>query len=295
MPVGVWIRYSPAMLNFENNEWRFDTPGPIASGVSLAFLDMINRIAGQVDRKFALEIFKEHFAAAAGETFSPSSTEGWAAKDLEETMDRAASNAPMFIGAFCAACQGLRARSQDPKLALPDANRINRILAEHGAGFEIQGNNLVASRQHRPIVVPERAPSLDEQAEELVHRSLATAERALGEGNGRQAVQELLWLLETIMTAFRGPSGAEGSIQGKYFSKILAELQRNSRGSHQAQILDWMKTLYGFLSSPAGGGIRHGLDLAEGVPVPINESRLYCNLIRSYITYLIEEHQRLKR
>ena len=52
-------------------------------------------------------------------------------------------------------------------------------------------------------------------------------------------------------------------------------------------------TLHGFLSSPTGAGIRHGVDLKDGVAIQINEAHLYCNLIRSYITYLIEEHERL--
>ena len=49
-------------------------------------------------------------------------------------------------------------------------------------------------------------------------------------------------------------------------------------------------TLHGFLSSPTGGGVRHGLDLKDGVARADHEARLYCNLIRSYITYLPEEH-----
>lgn len=58
-------------------------------------------------------------------------------------------------------------------------------------------------------------------------------------------------------------------------------------------ILGWIMTLHGYLSSPTGGGIRHGLDLREGLAVQAGEARLYCNLIRSYITFLIGEHERL--
>ena len=48
-----------------------------------------------------------------------------------------------------------------------------------------------------------------------------------------------------------------------------------------------MMNLRGFLSSPTGGGIRHGLDLTDGKSIQINEARLHCNLNRSYVTYLI--------
>jgi hypothetical protein len=62
-----------------------------------------------------------------------------------------------------------------------------------------------------------------------------------------------------------------------------------------AAILNWMTTLHGYLSSPTGGGVRHGVDLKSGIAIQAHEARLYCNLIRSYITYMIEEHERRTR
>lgn len=56
-----------------------------------------------------------------------------------------------------------------------------------------------------------------------------------------------------------------------------------------------MMNLHGYLSSPTGGGIRHGLDLKEGIAVQAVEARLYCNLAKSYITFLVSEHERLSR
>ena len=56
-----------------------------------------------------------------------------------------------------------------------------------------------------------------------------------------------------------------------------------------------MMQLHGYLSSPTGGGVRHGVDLNEGMEFGITEARLYCNLIRSYLTFLIAEHERLHR
>ena len=107
-------------------------------------------------------------------------------------------------------------------------------------------------------------------------------------------MQEVLWLLETIATAFRGLNLSDGSIQGRYFNKIIGELRQRGRG-HQEQILQWMMTLHGYLSSPTGGGVRHGTDLNEGLALGIDEARLYCNLIRSYLTFLMAEHDRVSR
>lgn len=54
-----------------------------------------------------------------------------------------------------------------------------------------------------------------------------------------------------------------------------------------------MDTMYGYLSSPGGGQIRHGMNLRDDIQLNRNEARLYCNLIRSYVEYLLGEHERL--
>lgn len=115
----------------------------------------------------------------------------------------------------------------------------------------------------------------------------------MAEGRLRLAVQEILWLLETVSTAFRGVSTQDGSITGSYFNKIVGDLRAIERGRTLDQVLRWVVALHGYLSAPTGGGVRHGIDLREGVVVDVGEARLYCNLIRSYITFLITEHERL--
>jgi hypothetical protein len=112
-----------------------------------------------------------------------------------------------------------------------------------------------AERGRRPGSV-----GLDEQAQELIQRSLGDSEKFLLEGRGRAAVQEVLWLLETISTAFRDLDTETGTIQGKYFNKIAADLQKHNRGKTLDQVLGWITALHGYLSSPTGGGVRHGAD-----------------------------------
>lgn len=279
------------MLKFDG-KWRFDSPGQVETEVVERFRDLIDRIAGQANGKAILEHFKSHFSRAAGVSWRPSSDARWASDDLDEKMAEAAVNAPMFIEAFYDGCEALRAKN--PDMETPDPGRMNRILSEAGAGYQIDPPNLVATRTHIPIAVPAQPPSLDAQAAEMIARSLEASERFLAEGSGRQAVQEVLWLLESIATAFRSPEVFDGGIQGRYFNKIIGDLQRRGR-DHQEQILKWMMTLHGYLSSPTGGGVRHGVDLKEGRPLGIDEARLYCDLIRSYMTFVIAEHERLSR
>jgi hypothetical protein len=170
-------------------EWEYESPGPITPGVSTAFLQVINRIGSKASAKRIFEFFKTYFASAAGETCSSSSDTSWAATDLERHMDSAAANAPLFIDAFYTACEKLRA--SNPDLPIPDVKRINRILADNGAAYQIRDSELVATRVHEAIAVPEEAPTLDEQAHAFIDEALATSKRALDRGDGRQAVQEL--------------------------------------------------------------------------------------------------------
>lgn len=122
------------MLTFDNR-WRFDSPGPIEGDVEAGFLDLINRISGQGQRKAILEHFKARFAAAANVQYYPSSNERFAVEDLTTAMGKAATNAPLFIEAFWTACEQLQ--RGNPEMVMPDAARINRILADAGAGYQL--------------------------------------------------------------------------------------------------------------------------------------------------------------
>lgn len=278
-------------LNFRG-DWRYDSPGPIPREVISAFMGLIGKIANQRGRWSTLEHFKSYFAEAAGRSASRSSTESWAESDLEEEMGWAAENAPLFIEAFYDGCEALA--SED--LTLPGVDRINRILAEHQTGYEIRPPDLISVHAHAPIAPPERMVSLHAAAHDQLRQSWATAEQMLNAGQDRPAVQEMLWLLESISTEFEGMQIDDATkVRGHYFNAIAKDLRRHRAGTTFAQVLDWMTTLHGYLSSPTGGGVRHGAKLREGIAVNPDEARLYCDLIRSYIRYLIGEHERLSR
>jgi len=259
------------MLKFDG-AWRFDSPGEIAPGVIGSFYDLINRIAAQADRKSILEYFKSYFANAAGRTYYRSSDIRWAESDLRDYMNQAGSNAPLFIETFYDACEALHARN--PEITVPDVARINRVLFENDAGYEIRPPDLISNNLPEPIQVPERLPSLDRQGGHS--RIFENIGATFISRDDRQAVQEILWLLETVSTAFHGLDVGDGTVEGKYFNKIAEDLRRYQKGTTLSQVLGWITALHGYLSSP-------------------NEARLFCNLIRSYASYLMAEHDRLAK
>jgi hypothetical protein len=281
------------MLNFDP-AWRFASPGPIADGVSDDFIVLIKRVAGQhANRQHVIEHYKTYFADAAGRPSYTSTSLSWAESDLRDYMAEAAENAPMFIEAFYDASKSIQ--TKNPQFVVPDDASINNILAKHRAGYEVQLPDLISRNPQVAITVQDRPPSLAEEAHQIIQRSLKQAEENLALGRGRQAVQEILWLLETVSTAFQGLPIGESTVQGKYFNKIADELRRHHKGKTIEQAINWMTTLHGYLSSPAGGGVRHGGTLKADVVMLPHEARLFCNLIRSYLSFLLDEHERLSR
>jgi hypothetical protein len=281
-----------------NGAWRFDPPPDglfvntvIPAGVVEECLDLVRKVATQGDRQSALEHFKGFFCRATGVTHVWSSNESWAETDVEHHAREAAHNAPLFIEAFYDACRAFA--GSDPDVFAPDANMINGLLAKHKVGYEIKPPRLEMreTAASAPLIaVEERPRTLAERAIEILQDSLSRSEELLSQGRGREAVQESLWLLETTATAFKGADNGYKTVEGKYFNQIARELRMARPGSTFARVLEWVAGLHGYLSSPTGGGVRHGLDLDAGVEIGPNEARLFCNLIRSYLSYLLVEH-----
>ncbi len=274
--------------------WRFRPPqddqwkkSSIPNAAVYEFLAFIRKTATQGELQDILEHFKGYFCSANGTPHVRSSNPSWAETDLQSEMFGAAANAPLFLEAFFDACEALRRKPQD--LFAPDAAMINQIFQEHDIGYEINPPNL-SFRGHTStvITVPEKPVTLAEKSVEILQQSLHRTDELLAQGQGREAVQETLWLLESVATAFRGVETETNVIQGKYFNQIVRELRALAPGSTLERVSEWVTSLHGYLSSPTGGGVRHGVDLNEGKVLSQSEARLFCNLIRSYLSFLSE-------
>jgi len=277
-----------------SGQWRFKTPeniDPISNDAINDFMSLVEKIAAQGDRWDILEGFKAFFAPAAGSTHYRSSSEGWAETDLLSYLEQTAINPPIFIEAFYDATIAIKKKE---KVQTPDFQILNEISRKHGIPFEIEPPNLVRlSKNKKLIVVPPAPPSLHESAVEILQKSIARSEQLLADGHPREAVQEMLWVLESLATGFRGIPLPAGEVRGKYFNQIADELKKANPTTTLQNALDWCERLHGYLSSPTGGGVRHGIDLKSAIQISDNEGRLFCNLIRSYVWYLQLEHERL--
>jgi hypothetical protein len=264
-------------------QWRYGSPGAMEPSAVNAFNALVHTIASQTEYSWTIfELFKGKFGGSG-----LSSSESWAISDLHHIMMASADNAATFIAAFWDGC--MQVQAEHPEIGLPDTNVVNQILFEQGLPFEVRPPDLLPRNPQTPIIVQAPDKTLGEQAVTLVHSSLDQADRLLLEQRPRQAVQEILWLLETVSTAFQGQESGSGKIEGKYFNEIIRALRVNNRGRVLAEALGWMTKMHGFLSSPSGGGVRHGSQLAADVSPTLKEAHLYCNLTRSYINYLLAE------
>lgn len=265
------------------SSWRFGDPGELDPAAANDLYHLILKITGQGESWSLLELFKSKFNGGS----STSSSESWAMSDLHSAMHGAASNAPAFIDAFWSGCEEIKASY--PNVAVPDEGVINAILAEHNEPYEVRPPKLIARGTILPPVVALPEMSLGDRARSLIEQSLVQADRFLLDQKPRQAVQEILWLLETVATAFNGRESGLGTIEGKYFNTIVRDLRKLNHGTVLSEVMGWISKLHGFLSSPSGGGVRHGIDLVAGSDLTIREAQLYCNLTRSYISYLLAE------
>ena len=284
------------MLKFPG-AWRFKPPADnewinqsIPEAAVREFREMIDKTATQGSRQDILEHFKGYFCTVVGEPHVWSSSESWADTDLWRYMTAAAQNAPLFLEAFYDACESLRSGND---LFSPDASMINEVCDQNRIGYMIQPPKLVPRTSATLVEVPNRPPSLEEKAFEIYQQSLKRSEELLRDGHAREAVQEMLWLLESVVTGFKGLDTGSDTIQGKYFNQIVKDLRRSQSGTTLDRVLDWTTALHGYLSSPTGGGIRHGIDLKAGIAISVEEARLFCNLIRSYLGFLLAQHAQL--
>lgn len=252
--------------------------------------DLIGKIAAQGERRALLEHFKGEFCAAIGAPHVWSSDEGWAYTDLHRTMHSAAQNPALFIQAFYDGCESLR---DEEDLEVPSIEFFNDLLRGHNVPYEVRPPRLLNVKGTARVPTPAPPPTLAEEAAAVVQRSLQRAEELLASGRPREAVQEMLWILESIATAFRGVRLPNGTVQGRYFNQIAKELKAAAKGTTLALVVDWATQLQGYLSSPTGGGVRHGIDLKNGIALSTEEGRLFCNLILSYVGFLMAEHARL--
>lgn len=295
------------MLEF-NQRWRVTPPENDESNLRSIptesiddFFSWISRITfsiGSENRKEVLEHFKNVFSQASGKPNYESSSVSWAESDLRSLMgDVASENAPVFIDAFWTASQTITDKFSwvDPsKILVPSEDDLNQLLKKFNIGYVIKADSLeIKNDDHKLIQIPETELSLEEETVLKIRKSLDDADKLLLQGNHRAALQEALWLLESVATVFQGHETELHSVEGKYFNKIIKDLKTAYKGQNIEMILKWITNLHGYLSSPTGGGVRHGLDLNKGIEISPNEAKLYCNLIRSYTSFLLSEYKRL--
>lgn len=295
------------MLKYPQH-WRIDPPSDgewlterVPQEACDEFVRCIYRVAKHrteiETEKDTIEKYKQAFSESIGTDYFPSSSLSWARSDLGYLIEEAASNPPLFIEAFWDGSQVLRSTDQrrvEDTFYIPDADLVNRICEKHKMGYRLDPPSLELKNETQGLIAPEEEHvSLERKARKIVFESLGRAEELLLKDRRREAVQESLWLLESISTVFEGQEIGDKQIEGKYFNEILEELYHSQRDRIFSQAIKWVQGIHGYLSSPTGGGVRHGTDLKESIELNPTEARLLVNLIRSYALFFLAEHQRL--
>jgi hypothetical protein len=199
----------------------------------------------------------------------------------------AADNAPAFIAAFWDGCEEVR--GQYPEVGLPDVDIVNGILFDHGVPYEIRPPELLARNPQTPIPVQAPEKSIGERSVELVHASLVQADRLLLEQRHARPCRISSGSLRPCRLRSRGSAPGPERSRANMSTTSSGTCAPSTPAARWPEALGWMTRMHGFLSSPSGGDVRHGTQLAADVSPTLKEAHLYCNLTRSYIGYLLAE------
>jgi hypothetical protein len=263
--------------------------GSISSDAVDEFFTFAKLTAQRGDAEEIYYIFRATFSEALGMPRYKSSSLYFAPGDAKLAMEDAANNAPVFIAAFYRACCEVMDRFGASNA--PDVAAINRLLEKHRIGYVIDPPHL--RLRDTVDVVPVTPTTLLQQAHEKFRDAVTRSEQLLQEDKGEEAVNHIWWLLESISTAFAGLTINGRVIGGDYFNEVMKGVQQAVGGSSTlGTVARWLTALQSYLSGPDQGGIRHGRQLhLEGLQP--HEAVLFCNLTRSYISYLLSEYERI--
>lgn len=254
------------------------------------FFGILTRAANRTgDPEEVYYIIRSQFSEAMGLPIYRSSSLYFAPGDARAAMDTAAENAPVFISAFYETCEQIR--QQFGSRTAPSVPVMNRLLEMHRLGYVIAPPDLAVREQVE--VVPVQSTTALEQAKARFRDAIERSRVLLEENNGDEAVAQIWWLLESIMLSFPGCRLNEQEISGTYFNEVTRSLRRAAGDAAvMGAVTRWLEALQSYLSGPSEAGIRHGRHLhMEGLKK--HEAELFCNLSRSYISYLLSEYELL--
>jgi hypothetical protein len=252
------------------------------------FFGILTRAANRTgDAEEVYYTIRAAFSEAMGLPVYRSSSMYFAAGDARTAMERAAENAPVFISAFYGTCKQIK-KQFGTKMA-PSVPVMNRLLDMHRLGYVIAPPNLALREQVE--VVPVRSSTVLQQAQVRFRDAIERSRQLLEEDKGDEAVTQIWWLLESIVLSFSGCNMNGQEIGGTYFNEVSKSLKRGAGDAAvMGAVARWLEALQSYLSGPGEAGIRHGRHLhMEGLKR--HEAELFCNLTRSYISYLLSEYE----
>lgn len=262
----------------------------IPSDALESFVGILTRAANRTnDPEEVYYIIRAEFSEAMGLPVYRSSSMYFAPGDARMAMERAADNAPLFIAAFYSACKKIKKQyGTKTVLSIP---AMNKLLEMHRLGYVVAPPNLVLREQ--VDVVPVQLSTILEQAHVRFREAIERSRQLLDEDKGDEAVTQIWWLLESIMLSLSGCKLNGEEISGSYFNEVVKSLKRLAGGfAVIGAVARWLEALQSYLSGPEEAGIRHGRRLhMEGLKK--HEAELFCNLARSYISYLLSEFELL--
>jgi hypothetical protein len=279
------------------NAWRWSSPkvpAPYVSTIPESVLEELVSLATRLSafsdkgEKAGLETFKARVCSALGRAYSESSSGSWTHTDLVALSNELSLNPPLLIEAYVTAAKLLTDGKGQPVLV--DPAPINVILERGSVGFVVRGDSIVLRGGVEPDISP--APTLIEQSNQELAAAWTRAEELLGEGQNREAVTAIWWVVESVLTVFKGRKVGSSVVEGAYFNEILKSLKKAAPNTFIRLSLSLSAQLQELLSDPKKAAVRHGgtFDMARMSP---REARLLIDLAKAFARFFCAEYEAL--
>jgi hypothetical protein len=269
---------------------QFPLAGSVVSMPAKAaekMMQLARRVQGGPSRKERLEVLKEHFSTAMGQSCSTSSSADWAEADLDMIEVRARESAAGYIVAWFNAMEALSLEGA----TVPGIAVLNEVLREESVPFRIEGDELL--RSHSSV----QAVAVPESPDQVVRDALNDARTLSANGVARSVDRLHTAIHGYFLNLARAEKIAvdESASTARLF-RVLRDQHPglHATGPRAADITKMLQALAGAVE--ALSPLRNHASPAHPNPVlDAPEAEAFANCVNTIFSYVIASVERCNR
>jgi len=223
--------------------------------------------------------------------YSHSTSVEWAANDFRQRAYSARESARSFLADIL---EGFR---QIERYGFPTRSEadVNTVLREVRSRWRVANGLAQVNTTASGVDTRNQGLAISEGCRREIDASVDKAEILLANGDGRDAVREMVDLMETVTSAFQGREFGGRKFKGKNLSHVAKSLASLGDDEFIRHAMHEMERFYGLMSSRERG-VRHGKlweVLESGADIDILAAQLYCDMARAYMNFILATYDKI--